>query len=206
MCDPQSFVSGGSDIIGGYLKADAIKTKANFEVAQLGAMKVMASAQQSSQESEVRNSIANAWQTNTAAMALSGFGNNSFDSISNAQVKDMNKGIGKMEANTKSQQGNLSTKMAVTNIAAKLEASMAKQAGWMSAANTLADAYADYQQNNTNPKLDSKNASLKKMGKTYEKSGRMMDDVIGKRASKFLDGKIGQPIERRFKSFFDGDN
>ena len=74
----------------------------------------MASAQQSSQESEVRNSIANAWQTNTAAMALSGFGNNSFDSISNAQVKDMNKGIGKMEANTKSQQGNLSTKMAVT--------------------------------------------------------------------------------------------
>jgi len=206
MCDPNSFISAGSSIGAGMIESRMIKSKANFEVAQLEAMKTLASAQQSSQESEIRLSIANAWQTNTAAMALSGFGNNSFDSISNAQVKDMNKGIGKMEANTKSQQNNLSTKMAVTNIAAKLEASMAKQAGWMSATNTLVDAYSAYQKNNTNPKLDSINASLKKQRKTYEKSGRMMDDVIGKRASKFLDGKIGQPIERRFKSFFDGDN
>jgi len=206
MCDPNSFISAGSSIGAGMIESRMIKSKANFEVAQLEAMKTLASARQSSQESEIRLSIANAWQTNTAAMALSGFGNNSFDSISNAQVKDMNKGIGKMEANTKSQQNNLSTKMAVTNIAAKLEASMAKQAGWMSATNTLVDAYSAYQKNNTNPKLDSINASLKKQRKTYEKSGRMMDDVIGKRASKFLDGKIGQPIERRFKSFFDGDN
>ena len=205
MCDPNSFISAGSSIGAGMIESRMIKSKANFEVAQLEAMKTLASARQSSQESEIRLSIADAWQANTSAIALSGFGSGSFDSIKDATVKDVNRGIGKLEANTKAEKDNLKLKQSVTNISANLEASMAKQAGYMDAFSTLTSAYTEYKKNNTNPKLDGKQERLKKQGKSYVKSGRAMDGVIGKRASKFLDKRM-QPFERRFKSFFDGED
>lgn len=149
MCDAMSFMSAGSDFAGGIAGFIEAKSAADFETAQLDVMKTLAAARGSDAEAEIRGSYAEHAKANIAAMAISGFGSETFAAIQAGNVKDMQKNLSKVVREVDIEQMNLSVQQIEARLEGKRKARAALFSGLNSGLSTLYDAERSYQEYNT---------------------------------------------------------
>lgn len=148
MCDP-TLISMTADtassgiLASGQSKVNQMEAKsiAKFEAAQLEAMGVLADARANRQERDLRQGMKSAVENNMAAMAISGLGFGSFESIAKGQRKDMSQALGDIAANTDIEKINLRSQSAMAMLGGQMEAATARLSGQMKI-NNLTSQYA----------------------------------------------------------------
>lgn len=160
----------------GKINAQNAMTKANFEVAQLEAMGVLASARKFRAESELRKGAASAIQDNLAAAMFSGLDIASFDSIDKGMKKDMTGALSDLDANYRVEKLNYKNQSAMAMLGGQMDAAAARLSGNLAAVNTLvegAQTYADtkYGESFNDPSAQRKKWRKEKMADAKESWG-----------------------------------
>ena len=138
----------------GKVNAQNAMTKANFEVAQLEAMGVIADARKFQGEADIRMSMSSQIQNNIAQAMLSGLDMSSFDSIDKGMRKDTTEALGKLDANTRMEKLNLRNKSAMAMLGGQMDAAAFRLRGNLGALKTLNDGFQTYQDTKHGDKMD----------------------------------------------------
>lgn len=149
MCDIYSLGSAAGDFINGRANAIEARSQADFEVAQLESVKILTAARRSDTEGEMRRAYSDHMRQNLAAIAISGLAVESFDSVQEGNVKDMQRNLRKVSKDADLETMNLTLQQMEARIEGKRRAKAAKYAGINSALSTLHDAERSYQEYNT---------------------------------------------------------
>ena len=138
MCDPTLIsmtanTASSGILASGQSKVNQMEAKsiAKFEAAQLEAMGVLADARANRQERNLRQGMKSAVENNMEAMAVSGLGFGSFESIARGQRKDMSQALGDIAANTDVEKINLRSQSAMAMLGGQMEAAAARMSGQM---------------------------------------------------------------------------
>lgn len=130
--------------VSGKVNAQNAMTKANFEVAQLESMGILASAKKFRAESQLRSQAASSIQDNIAAAMFSGLDMASFDSIDKGMKKDMTGALSDLDANYRVELLNYKNQSAMAMLGGQMNAAAARLAGNLGAANTLVEGAQTY--------------------------------------------------------------
>jgi hypothetical protein len=144
-----SFLSAGTDFAGGIAGSIEAKSVADFEAAQLDVMKTLSAARKSDAEAEIRGSYSEHAKANVAAAAISGFAAESFASVAEGNVKDMQKNLERVGRETDVEQMNLTVQQMEARLEGKRKARASMFSGINSALSTLHDAERSYQEYHT---------------------------------------------------------
>ena len=152
--------------VSGKVNAQNAMTKANFEVAQLESMGILASAKKFRAESQLRSQAASSIQDNIAAAMFSGLDMASFDSIDKGMKKDMTGALSDLDANYRVELLNYRNQSAMAMLGGQMNAAAARLAGNLAAANTLvegAQSYSDTYHHDKSTAMKSKDWRAKKV-------------------------------------------
>lgn len=167
MCDPTLIAMTADTASSGILtsaesKVNQMEAKsvAEFEKAQLDAMGILADARTNRQERDLRQGMKSAVENNLAAMAVSGLGFGSFESIARGQRKDMSQALGDIAANTDVEKLNLRSQSAMAILGGQMEAATARLSGKIQMNNLTSQYATDFYKGYT---------TKDKSGKSYSK-------------------------------------
>jgi len=149
MCDAFSAASAFSSIQQGNLQAADARSRGSYEQGMFEAQATMAQARRSGQEVEIRQNMQDQFTANAAAAVMSGFSSASYNSINNAIAEDGRMALAKSYANTRTEVESLRSQGRMAVINAKLEASTARQTGFIQAGSTLASSLNTWKKTNT---------------------------------------------------------
>ena len=149
----------------GKINAQNAMTKANFEVAQLEAMGVLANAKKFRAKSELRKGAASAIQDNLAAAMFSGLDIASFDSIDKGMKKDMTGALSDLDANYRVEKLNYKNQSAMAMLGGQMDAAAARLSGNLAAINTLVEGAQTYSDTKYGESFNDPSAQRKKWRK-----------------------------------------
>ncbi len=182
MCDAYSAASAFSSIQQGNMQAADAKSRGSYEQGMLEAQATMAQARRSGQEVEIRQNMQDQFIANAAAAAMSGFASSSFNTFNNAMEKDGRKALATSYSNTRTEVASLQSQGRMAMLNARIEASTARQTGFIQAGSTLASSLSNWKKYNT--------------AGDKEYQGTFARKLIGNK----LDDKFKE--SRAYKSFF----
>lgn len=146
MCDPLSLASAGSSLIGGFTAAADARAASSFQMAQINAMKHLASARSSREEGVLRRSYAEHAGANIAAAAVTGLAHASFEGIQEGNRKDMQRNLRVKAGDLHLELVGLETQKQVARIEGRIRSTAALMSGFTQAASTLYDAEMAFRQ------------------------------------------------------------
>lgn len=168
MCDPTLIAMTANTASSGILtsaqtKVNTMEAKsiAKFEAAQLETMGILADARANRQERDLRQGMKRAVDSNMAAMAISGLGFGSFDSIAKGQRRDMSQALSDIAANTDIEKMNYKSQSAMAILGGQMEAAAARMSGKMKMNNLIGQYTSDFYEGYTTKKKDGTNYEWK---------------------------------------------